>query len=351
MNKPKLALLTEVLEPHLSRISAVCDITFLGARYGKPIEGEALLEAAMGYDIVYVSNEVVTRDMIETWQQGGLRLLGCGRGTPVNVDWKAAHELGVPLVHTPGRNAESVAEYTFGMILAVVRRIAQSYHALKSGRFVGDAKDDIYNIPAQRADVVWRMPDGTSPMRLYSGGFDLCERVLGLIGFGAIGSRVARIARGFGMEIKVYDPYCPKERIEAAGAEACDLEQTLSSADIVSIHLPVTAQTRGIVDASWFALMRPDAYFINTARASVVDQRSMVEALEQKRIAGAAVDVMWEEPCPKNHPLLGMENVVITTHLGGMSVDVDKWQSVMIADEILRFCNGEPPQLAWTRTE
>ena len=139
--------------------------------------------------------------------------------------------------------------------------------------------------------------------------------------------------------------------VEAVGAHACTLEQTLSQADVVSIHLPVTPQTRGLVDASWFAQMQPTAYFVNTARAAVVDQQALIDALQQKRIAGAALDVMWEEPCPKNHPLLGMDNVLITTHLGGMSQDVDKWQSAMIADEILRYANGQPPQRLWTRTE
>jgi D-3-phosphoglycerate dehydrogenase len=351
MEKISLALAAGVLEPYLERIKQRCEITFFGARYGEAVSGEAMLRTAMGHSIVYVAGEVVTEGMIAAWKGAGLRLLGCGRGTPVNVDHRAAKAHGIPLVYTPGRNAESVAEYTFGLMLALIRRIAPSYHALRNGSYLADAKDDIYAVDESRQDVVWRMADGTSPMRQFSGGFDLFGRTLGLIGFGAIGSRVARIALGFGMEVKVYDPYCPEERIEEAGAIACGLNETLSSADVVSIHLPVTPQTRGIVDASWFARMRPDAYFINSARASVVDQRAMVEALQNRRIAGAAVDVMWDEPCPKNHPFLTMDNVVVTTHLAGMSVDVDKWQSQMIADEILRFCDGLPPKLVWTRTD
>ncbi len=349
MSKCKLLLMSAVQEPYLGRLKDACEITCLGRFYGKPIAGQELLEAALGYDIVYVGGEVVTKEMIQAWKESGMKLLGCGRGTPVNVDWKAVKELDIPLVYTPGRNAESVAEYAFGMMLALIRRIAPNFHVLKSGNYLGEEKD-IYDVP-YREDVVWRMADGTSPMLLYSGGFDLYERVLGLIGFGAIGSRVSRIAKGFGMEVKVYDPYCPKERIEEMGAKQCGLDETLSTADVVSVHLPVTPETRGIVDSTWFAKMRKDAYFINTARASVVDQKSLIEALQQKRIAGAALDVMWEEPAPKNHPLLQMENVVITSHLAGMSADVEKWQSAMIADEILRFCQGLPPKLMWTRTE
>ncbi len=351
MKKYKLALMTGLREPYLGRIQSACDVAFMGRQYGEELTGKALLEAGLGYDIVYVGIEPVTRDIIKAWKESGLKLLGCGRGTPVNVDWKAVKEFDVPLVYTPGRNAESVAEYAFGLILALVRRIAPNYHALKSGQFLGDEKADIYDVPELRRDVIWLMPDGTSPMRLFSGGFDLYERVLGIVGFGAIGSKMARIAHGFGMNVLVYDPFCPEERIEEAGAQPSSLEQTLGKADVVSIHLPVSPQTRGLVDASWFDMMRSDAVFINSARAAVVDQQALVEALQKKRIAGAAVDVMWEEPCPKNHPMLHMDNVVITSHLGGMSRDVEKWQSAMIADEILRFCNGQPPQLAWTRTE
>ena len=349
MSKVKLALLSAVQEPYHQRLRDACEISYFGRVYGKPTEGEELLKAGLGCDVVYVNGEVVTREMIQAWKQSGLKLLGCGRGTPVNVDWKAVKEFGIPLVYTPGRNAESVAEYAFGLMLSLIRRIAPNFHAIKSGKYLAEEKD-IYNV-VLRDDVVWRMPDGTSPMLLYSGGFDLYERVLGLIGFGSIGSRVARIAKGFGMEVKVYDPYCPKERIEEMGAKKCELFETLSSADVVSVHLPVNPETRGMVDSSWFEKMRRDAYFINTARASVVDQRSLVQALAQKSIAGAALDVMWDEPVPKNHPLLAMDNVVITTHLAGMSADVEKWQSAMIADEILRFCQGQPPKLAWTRTE
>ena len=351
MGKIRLALGTALIAPYDARVCEVCEVTPIGQLHaGRPLTEAELAQQGRGHEIVFVGSDVVTREVLLDWQQHGLKLLGCGRGTPVNVDWKAVHELGIPLVYTPGRNAVSVAEYTFGMILGVVRRIGRSYHALQSGQYLGEERENLLDIP-QRSDVVWRMPDGTSPMRLFSGGFDLCERTMGLIGFGAIGSRVAAIARGFGMEVNVYDPYCAKERIDAVGAHACTLEQTLSQADVVSIHLPVTPQTRGLVDAWWFAQMQPSAYFVNTARAAVVDQQALIDALQHKKIAGAALDVMWEEPCPQNHPLLHMDNVLITTHLGGMSQDVDKWQSAMIADEIVRYANGLPPQLVWTRTE
>lgn len=352
MPKVKVALSSAVVEPYASKLNALCDVTPVGRAVlaHKPTE-EELLSQCLGHEIVYISDEVVTARCIEAWKQSGMRLLGCGRGTPVNVDWKAVKAAGIPLVYTPGRNANSVSEYTFGLILGLVRRIAADAHALRSGRYLGPEKQDVLDLDPQQ-DVVWFMPDGSSPMHEFGGGFELYGRTLGLIGFGAIGRRVGHTAKeGFGMRVKVYDPYCAAEAIESCGCEKVDLHEALSTSDVVSVHLPVNAETRGLFDASWFAQMKPTALFINTARAAVVDQKALIDAIEQDRIAGAAVDVMWQEPAPANHPLLGRDNVLITSHLAGMSCDVDRWQSEMIYDEIERFVQGQPPKLVWTRTE
>ena len=191
-----------------------------------------------------------------------------------------------------------------------------------------------------------------APCAIFGGGFELYGRTLGLIGFGAIGRRVGHTAKeGFGMKVKVYDPYCSAETIENCGCEKVSLAEALSTSDVVSIHLPVNEETRGIVDASWFAQMKSTAVFVNTARAAVVDQKALIDALDEKRIAGAAMDVMWQEPAPENHPLLHRDNVLITSHLAGMSCDVDRWQSEMILDEIQRYAQGQPPLRVWTRTE
>ncbi len=351
--KIKLALSSAVTEPYASQIAELCDITIVGrpALQGRKPTEEELLSQCLGHEIVYISDEVVTEHCIQAWKQSGMKLLGCGRGTPVNVDWKAIHNAGIPLVYTPGRNANSVSEFVFGMILGLVRRIAADSHALRSGRYLGPAKENVLDLDPQQ-DVVWFMPDGSSPMREFGGGFELYGRTIALIGFGAIGRRVGHTAKeGFGMQVKVYDPYCSAEIIESAGCEKVTLEEALSTSDIISIHLPVNPETRGMVDASWFAKMKSTAIFINSARASVVDQKALIDALDQNRIAGAAMDVMWQEPAPKNHPLLDRDNVLITSHLAGMSCDVDRWQSEMIFDEIRRYVQGEPPLRVWTRTE
>ena len=168
-----------------------------------------------------------------------------------------------------------------------------------------------------------------------------------LAGYGAIGREVAVRAKAFGMEILAYDPYMPAEKIEADGARAVDLDTMLAESDMISIHLPVLPSTKGIVNKDWFSKMKPTAYVINTARAAVIDQKDFVEALMNKTIAGAAVDVYWKEPVPANHPLLSMRNVVCTPHMAGLTTDVDNWSGTMMGEEITAYLKGEPRKYIW----
>ena len=151
----------------------------------------------------------------------------------------------------------------------------------------------------------------------------------------------------FGMEILAYDPYMPKEAVEATGAEYVDLDTMLSQSDIVSIHLPVLPSTKAIVNKDWFSKMKPTAYVINTARAAVIDQKDFVEALENKVIGGAAVDVYWQEPVPANHPLLKMRNVTCTPHYAGLTTDVDNWSGRIMSENIMAYLKGEPAKHIW----
>lgn len=353
MAKVKLALSGTLVEPYKTMLQDICDVKMVGMSLMngvKPSEQE-LLEQCDGCEIVYIDQEQVTRRCIETWKAHGLKLLGCGRGTPVNVDWKAAAEAGIPLVYTPGRNANSVSEYFFGLLLALCRRIAANNHALRCGQYLGPAKEDVLQLDKQ-TDVTWYMPDGSSPMFIYGGGMELYGHTLGIFGYGAIGRRIANTAKnGFGMDVVVYDPFVGEEEIVSAGYRKAELEEALGAADVVSINLPVNKHTLGMVDEHWFAAMKPGAIFINTARAAVVEQKAMIDAVLSGKLGGAATDVMWQEPAPANHPLLDRDNVLVTSHLAGMSGDIPKWQSVMVYDEIHRYTTGQPQQRVWTRLE
>ena len=160
---------------------------------------------------------------------------------------------------------------------------------------------------------------------------------------------VAVRAKAFGMEILAYDPYMPAEKIEADGARAVDLDTMLSESDMVSIHLPVLDSTKGMVNKDWFSKMKPTAIVINTARAAVIDQKDFVEALQNGTIAGAAIDVYWQEPVPANHPLLKMRNVVCTPHMAGITTDVDNWSGEMMSQEVLAYLKGEDRKYIWRR--
>ena len=353
MSKLKLALSAEVLPQHMQAIKEYCDVKILpwsGTDY-LPKEEEVISECA-GYDIVFVYTDPVTQRCIDELAAKGLKLLGCGRATPNNVDWKAARDKNISLVYTPGRNGHAVAEYTVGLMLSICKRIAFTYHGLQDGRFLADEKD-INDIPPKK-DVIWRFREGNReiPRSSYPWSIDVFQRTIGLVGLGAIGQNVAKICNGLGMKVIACDPFQKDEVFADCNAERVqDAMEMLPLCDFVSVHLNVTEQTYGMIDRTWFEAMREDAYFINTSRAAVVNQSDLIDALVNRQIAYAALDVMWDEPAPKNHPLLHMDNVLITPHMAGISSDVKKWASEMIMDEIVRFAQGKPNLRVWSRQE
>ncbi len=346
--KIRLALGAVVPPPYRDEIASVCEIIPVGSQHpaGCPTE-EALRQQCRGCEIVYLGAERVSAPTLADWKEHGLRLLGCARSNPVNIDLGAAKELGIPVVYTPGRNAQSVAEMTIALILVLARRIALASRRLADGTLLEAPKAELYQVE-EKDDVIWKSRK-VFVRDVVPQGIELYGRTLGVVAFGAIGSRVARLGLAFGMDVLAYDPFCPRETIEQAGAKAVSLEELLARSDVVSLHLPVNKETRKSVNMEWFSRMKSTAVLINTARAALVDQQALVEALEQGTIAGAALDVMWEEPCPANHPLLQMDQVVITPHIGGWTDGVERWQSRMIVEEILRYARGEAPVRVWKR--
>lgn len=341
MKKPVLALGSPVAEPYYAKICELFDVVEVSQvkTPGSWPSKDVLLKDCMGAEVIIVEPDPIDRDMLIAWQNAGLKLLICTRGNPVNVDADACRELGIPLVYTPGRNAQSVAEQTVAMMLMVAKHMQVAVRHIADGTYLDEAVENVYDVPPVK-DVVW-MNDRVNVYNMIPMGGELYGKTLGVMGFGAIGRKVGQMARAFGMEVRAYDPYCPKESVEKEGAAYCGLDEALDS-DFVSIHLPVLDSTRGIVNEEWFNKMKKGAYFINTARAAVVDQKAMVEALESGHLAGAAVDVMWQEPCPKNHPLLKMENVLITPHIAGNTVDIETWQSRMVMEELEAYLAGKP---------
>ncbi|MEM2906359.1 MAG: 2-hydroxyacid dehydrogenase [Candidatus Bathyarchaeia archaeon] len=281
---------------------------------GRP---EELIKEMKGVHILVVHGAPVTAKVIEASSE--LQLIGCTRGGPVNVDVEAATRRRIPVLYTPGRNADAVADFTLGLIIAELRNIARAHASLKQG---------VWNLDYNRHENL---------------GPELGGLTLGIVGLGSIGSKVAVRARAFGMRIIAYDPYVSPERFKEAQAERVCLSTLLRSADIVTLHCVLNEETRGLIGAKELALMKPSAYLVNTARGGLVDYKALTEALNERRIAGAALDVYEMEPLSPEDQLLKLENVTLTSHIAGYSRDVVERCSRMIAEDVKRYLAGERP--------
>lgn len=339
MGIPCIFITSDLTSKQIERLTGYFDVRRGGwGLTGERLTQDELIKEAQGAQILIVGYEQVPGSVIEALSE--LQLIGCTRSTPVNVDLKAATSRHIPVLHTPGRNTQTAAEFTIGLILAEAHRIARSHHAVRNGRYLGPPKND-FNEPDRRKDITWNL-DGKSPFKDFRG-IELAGRTLGIIGFGKIGTRVALLARAFDMIVLAYSPYTKSEDAKKHGITLVDLDTLLTQADFVSLHTRVTEETSGMLGKREIGLMKPGAYLINVSRAILVDQTALIDALEERRIAGAALDVFWHEPLPANHPLLSLENVTLTPHLAGAAVDVQERHSKMIVDDILTWYNGKRP--------
>lgn len=346
--KKKMALCTPIPEKKLVLIKQYCDVTICGElKHGKGnVTEEQTKEECIGNELIVLGDEYAGADTINAWAEAGMKFIGVAKGTPATVDHDAILKAGLELSYTPGRNAVAVAEFTIGLMIASTRNLAVSATGLHLGDHLGDKVVDVYQVPDVK-NVIWGPLDANHPYTDYGIGFELYGHTLGIAGYGAIGSEVAKRALAFGMDVIAYDPYCPASKMEADGVKSVDLDTMLGESDIVSIHLPVLPSTKDMVNKEWFSKMKPTAYVINTARAAVIDQKDFVEALQNKTIGGAAIDVYWQEPVPSNHPLLSMKNVTLTPHMAGLTTDVDRWSGEIIGDEVIAYLKETPRKHIW----
>jgi len=239
-----------------------------------------------------------------------------------HIDINAATERGLYVANCKGSNAEAVAELAVTLMLDISRL------AHIGDRFIRDGE--------------WRSEQsGELPSVLK--GKELAKKTLGLVGMGEIGTRVARIAKGFDMKVLVFDPYLSPEIIRQVGAEPADLPSLIRQSDYVSVHAPLSAETRHLIGEKEIELMKPTAYLINTARGAVVDEKALVTALRRKKIAGAGLDVFAVEPLPAHSPLLKLDNVVLTPHIGGATEEAVAEVSRVTAEECARIVQREVP--------
>lgn len=235
------------------------------------------------------------------------------------VDVEACTRAGIAVVNQAGANANSVAEHTFGLLLALSKRLIESNRRLRTDR--GFAREDLM-------------------------GEEIHGSTLGIIGLGVIGERTAGVARGFGMQVLAYDPYLDAATIRERGAEPATLEALLGKADFVSVHCPLTAETRHLMGIEQFAAMKRGAIFLSTARGGIHDEAALYDALARGHLSGAGLDVWEVEPPPHESPLLALEQVIATYHTAGVSHGGRRNVARSSALQIQAMLRGErPPHL------
>lgn len=260
------------------------------------IGDEAALQRALpgAAALIVRSDTEVTAELIQLGTE--LRVIGrAGIGVD-NIDVPAATRRGIAVLNAPGANTVSAAEHTFAVLLALVRRIPWAAQSM--------------------ADGAWD--------RKAFGGTELRGKALGVVGLGRIGAHVAGLARAFGMKVVAHDPFVTEQRAQALAVELHPLDDVLARADVVTLHLPLTDDTRHLLDASRLALMKPTAVLVNTARGGLVDEVALLEAVEAGRIRGAALDVFAEEPLPGDSPLRRSPRIILTPHLAASTAEAQE---------------------------
>ena len=279
---------------------------------------EQVVATAAGARILVTHVAPVSRGILR--ELPDLQMVAVARGGPVNVDVAALRERGIRLVNTPGRNAGAVAEFTIGAIIAETRNISRGHAALMQGTWRGE----LYRADVQRKE--------------------LSAMTVGVVGYSAIGTRVAALLRAFGSRILVTDPYTGLTPEDVRyGARQVALDELLSRSDVVTLHARLTPETQGMIDAEAIARMKPGAVLINTARGPMVDGPALHDALARGHLSGAVLDTFDIEPLPAGSPLLGLDSVTMTPHIAGASTTTVSVAADMVAREVQRMLVSEPP--------
>lgn len=269
---------------------------------GRSLRENELMPLIKGIDGVIAGDDEITAKVIEASDK--LKVISKHGVGVDNIDIAAAMARGIVVTNTPGVNADAVADLVFGMILCLARKIIESDRMTKEGG--------------------WERICGVS----------VCGKTIGIIGLGRIGKKVALRAKGFNMKILVGDIFEDKDFNKIYNVTFCGLEEILTKADFIVIACNLTVDTKGLIGEKEFSLMKGDAYLINTARAEIVDKKALVNALEEKMIAGAAIDVYEKEP-PIDNSLLGLDNVITTSHIGAYTKEAMKKMGNMAAQNTL----------------
>jgi D-3-phosphoglycerate dehydrogenase len=270
------------------------------------------------YDALVVRSETnVTAEVFAAAKR--LRVVGRAGVGVDNIDIEAATRHGVLVLNAPTGNTIAAAEHAIAMMLALARNLPAADASLRAGRW-------------ERSTLM---------------GVELRDRTLGLLGLGKIGFEVARIAgEGLRMRVLAHDPLVTHERAEQSGAELVDMDTLLAESDVLSVHVPLTERTRGVIGAAELRKMRRGARLINVARGGIIDEDALADAVRDGVVAGAAIDVFTTEPVPPGHPLIGVEGIIVTPHLGASTAEAQVNVAADVADQIVEYLRGGSPRYA-----
>jgi D-3-phosphoglycerate dehydrogenase len=310
MSRPKILIVSKSFGVHcreaVEKLNGFADVET------KQITSpDQMREAINSYDGIVLGNEKADGNLL----MHAIRLkIIAKHGVGVdNIDLNAATKKGIVVTYTPHANSDSVAEYTIAHILNVMKSIPKAHLGVLNGgwnRFLG---------------------------------FELMGKTVGIVGFGAVGKRVAKKLQGFDVKIMAYDPFVKDEEFRKAGVMASDLESLLRVSDVVTLHVALTSETRHLMNMDRLKLMKKESYLVNMSRGAIIDEKALCEVLKEKRIAGAALDVFEQEPVSKDSPLLNLDNVVLTPHNANFTLESLRRTDMMNAIDLERCFRGEKP--------
>ena len=320
----KALITAQLVKSEINRLKKKMDVIYESWKESGLLyfDEEELIEKLREIDILICEGDNVKKRVIE---ESSLKIIASCRNDPNNIDLKTASEKKIPVIYTPRRNSDSVPARAWGRTASSARNLTKVDNYLHSKDFeVNDLEDWVRDYKKFE-------------------GIELKGKAIGVVGFGNIGKLVAQRLIPFGVNLLIADPFVDKENIKEFGT-LVELEELMSKSDFITLHLPPVEETNNLINEKMISLMKPNSYLINTAKGSVLNYRALKKALEDKKIAGAALDVFPLEPIDEDNEFLKFENVIVLPHYGGNTENVIKRHSRMIVDDVLSILNKKQPK-------